>query len=273
VVEKEIESLVLTVERAAASPAGGQGVAGPLPGMTFVTLPAGSFQMGSTTGDEDEKPVHKVTLSSFALMTTEVTQVQWRAVMGDNPSYFKGDDLPVENVSWNDVQDFLRKLNQRDPGKGYRLPTEAEWEYACRAGSTARWCFGDNESQLGDYAWYIANADGRTHPVGRKRANAWGLFDMHGNVWEWCQDWYGNYPSGDLTNPAGPTSGTYRVIRGGTWYSYSSSARCASRNTVTPPARYYAIGFRCARTPLALGFLGLGPWLMAAPPARPRELS
>jgi formylglycine-generating enzyme required for sulfatase activity len=259
VVEKEIESLVLTVERAAASPAGGQGVAGPLPGMTFVTLPAGSFQMGSTTGDEEEKPVHKVTLSSFALMTTEVTQAQWRAVMGNNPSHFKGEDLPVENVSWDDVQDFLRKLNKRDPGKNYRLPTEAEWEYACRAGSTAKWCFGNDESQLGDYAWYYANADGRTHPVGRKRANAWGLFDMHGNVWEWCQDWYGNYPSGDLTNPAGPTSGTSRVRRGGYWNADSSHARCAGRNYTTPAFRYYH-----HRLPLCQD--SLSPWVLGSWP-------
>jgi formylglycine-generating enzyme required for sulfatase activity len=178
-----------------------------------------------------------------------VTQAQWRAVMGNNPSHFKGEDLPVENVSWDDVQDFLRKLNKRDPGKNYRLPTEAEWEYACRAGSTAKWCFGNDESQLGDYAWYYANADGRTHPVGRKRANAWGLFDMHGNVWEWCQDWYGNFSSGEVKNPTGPISGTGRVGRGGYWGSYSSHARCAYRGSYAPTPRSNGIGFRCARTP------------------------
>jgi len=247
--EKQIETLTLTVS-AVALAVGGAGAAqkGPLPGMAFVTLPAGSFQMGSTTGDSDEKPVHTVTLASFALMTTEVTQAQWKAIMRGNPSHFKGDNLPVESVSWEDAQEFLSKLNQRDPGKGYRLPTEAEWEYACRAGSTGRWCFGDDEARLGDYAWYDANAVDKTHPVGQKRSNAWGLHDMHGNVWEWCQDRYGAYPSGSVTNPMGAASGSSRVGRGGSWISVARSCHSACRIINVQSNRFHSLGLRVART-------------------------
>ena len=139
--------------------------------------------------------------------------------MGSNPSYFKGPKNPVENLSWDDCQGFLSKLNAKTRGiRGtFQLPSEAQWEYACRAGSTTRYCFGDDESQLGDYAWYEANMAGKTHPVGEKKPNAWGLYDMHGNVWEWCQDWYDDYPKSAVDDPVGPPMGAAHVDRGGSW--------------------------------------------------------
>jgi formylglycine-generating enzyme required for sulfatase activity len=154
---------------------------------------------------------------------TETTQEQWQSVMGDNPSRFKGTKNPVEQISWVDCQKFIEKINLLAAGlapQGYRfaLPTEAQWEYACRAGSTTAYCFGDAENQLGDYAWYDANSDSTTHPVGTKKANVWGIYDMHGNVWEWCSDWYGDY-NGDTTDLLGASSGSLRVLRGGSWHS------------------------------------------------------
>ncbi len=214
-------------------------------GMTFVRIPAGSFTMGSSSyeANSDEKPVQQVTISRpFELQVTEVTQAQWKQVMGSNPSNFKGDDLPVEQVSWDDCQEFLRKLNARDPGKGYRLPTEAEWEYACRAG-TAEDRYGD----LGSIAWYTENSGGKTYPVGQKQANAWGLYDMLGNVWEWCSDWKGDYPSGSVTDPRGPSSGSCRVYRGGGWYSHVRNCRVAYRNDSGSDFRDSGLGFRLAR--------------------------
>jgi formylglycine-generating enzyme required for sulfatase activity len=158
-------------------------------GMDFVLIPAGKFMMGSDTGDNDEKPVHEVRISKpFYLGKYEVTQGQWQAVLGNNPSNFKGDaNLPVGNVSWEDVQEFIRKLNAKEGGTKYRLPTEAEWEYAARAGTTTAYSYGNDVSQLKEYAWYAENAGGKTHPVGQKEPNAWGLHDKHGNVWEWVQ--------------------------------------------------------------------------------------
>ena len=192
-------------------------------GMEFIPIPPGSFMMGSPSNESgryDNEKQHRVTLTKgFHMQTTEVTQRQWKAVMGNNPSNFKncGDNCPVEEVSWNDVQDFIRKLNQREGGSKYRLPTEAEWEYAARAGTTTRFSFGDDEGRLGEYAWYSGNSGRKTHSVGQKTPNAWDLYDMHGNVWEWCQDWYGDYPSGSVTDSIGPSSGSRRVIRGGSW--------------------------------------------------------
>ena len=170
----------------------------------------------------DEKPQHRVRITKpFYLGKYLVTQEQWEAVMGSNPSHFKGPKNPVEQVSWDDCQKFLEKLNAKSgPGAGkFQLPTEAQWEYACRAGSTTRYCFGDDESGLGEYAWYGANSGGKTHPVGEKKPNAWGLYDMHGNVWEWCQDWYdgGYYANSPTDDPTGPATGSYRVFRGGGW--------------------------------------------------------
>jgi len=212
-------------------------------GMKFVLIPAGSFMMGSDSGDSDEKPVHRVTISrAFQMQTTEVTQGQWRAVMGDNPSEFKnGDDYPVEHVSWDDAQEFLKRLNQLDPGKNYRLPTEAEWEYACRAGTT-----GERYGELDAIAWYNNNSGNQTHPVGKKQPNAWGLYDMLGNVWEWCQDRYGSYPAGAVTDPRGPSSGIARVVRGGSC-SGDDNVRCANRGRYFPDDRYLSDGFRCSR--------------------------
>jgi formylglycine-generating enzyme required for sulfatase activity len=167
--------------------------------MEFVLMPAGTFTMGSPASDpnayDDEKPAHQVTISKpFYMGKYEVTQAQWKAVMGseNNPSYFKGDSLPVDHVSWRDVQEFIQKLNRREEqasGVFCRLPTEAEWEYAARAGTTTLYSFGDDAAELDDYAWYAGNADHTSYPVGQKKPNAWGLYDMHGNVSEWCQDW------------------------------------------------------------------------------------
>ena len=178
-------------------------------GMEFVKIPEGEFMMGSPSDegdrDNDEGPVHKVTIEeSYYLGKYEVTQEQWREVMGSNPSYFKGDDLPVEKVSWTDAQMFIQKLNEMEGTNIYRLQSEAEWEYACFAGTTTRYYFGDDESRLGDYAWYLDNLDGQTHPVGQKKPNPWGLYDMHGNVWEWCQDEYhSNYDGARLMEVPG----------------------------------------------------------------------
>lgn len=218
-------------------------------GMEMVLIPSGTFQMGSNESD-DEKPIHSVTISqSFYMGKYEVTQKEWSAIMGTDPSFFKGDNLPVEQVSWNDIQEFIKKLNQKEGGEKYRLPTEAEWEYAAKAGTNTKWHFGDNESQLGDYAWYSSNSNTKTHEVGQKKPNLFGLYDMHGNVWEWVQDWYGSnyYQSSPKTDPKGPSSGSRRVIRGGSWLYFAESARSASRNFGSPEYRYNNIGFRLLR--------------------------
>ena len=163
-------------------------------GMEFMLIPAGTFMMGSEKGYADEKPQHRVTISRpFYLGKYEVTQAQWEAVMGNNPSRFDGRNNPVEQVSWEDVRVFIARLNAHEGHTRYRLPTEAEWEYAARAGSTSAYSFGDDAARLGQYAWYGDNSGKTTHPVGQKLPNAWGLHDMHGNVWEWVQGWYGDY--------------------------------------------------------------------------------
>lgn len=222
-------------------------------GMRFVLIPAGTFLMGKSeaeAGDEDELPQRRVTLSQpFYLQTTPVTQGQWVQVMGENPAFFHegGENCPVENVSWEEAQEFIAKLNRLEGTDDYRLPTEAEWEYACRAGSTGRFCFGDEEGDLKNYAWYEANSEGCTRPVGLLRSNAWGLYDMHGNVFEWCQDWFGAYTPGPVTDPQGPASGEHRVLRGGSWNSAAEEVRCAYRHRLTPSYRYRHEGFRVAR--------------------------
>ncbi|MEA3427924.1 MAG: formylglycine-generating enzyme family protein [Thermodesulfobacteriota bacterium] len=217
----------------------------------MVYISPGTFMMGSPSNEQkrysDERQ-HRVTLKKgFYMGATEVTQKQWKAVMGNNPSKFKGDDLPVEQVSWNDCREFIRKLNRQEGGNKYRLPTEAEWEYACRAGSKTRFCFGASDSRLGDYAWYGSNSSSNTHPVSRKKPNAWELYDMHGNVWEWCQDWKGGYPSGHVTDPEGPPSGSDRVLRGGSWGSFAWYLRSADRRRSDPVSRDYNFGFRVVR--------------------------
>jgi formylglycine-generating enzyme required for sulfatase activity len=218
-------------------------------GMKFTKIPAGEFNMGSEESD-NEKPVHKVKISnSFYLGTYPVTQREWKAVMGDDPSNFTGDDLPVEQVSWDDVQEFIKKLNEKEGTDKYRLPSEAEWEYACRAGTTTKYSFGDSESELGDYAWYDGNSDGKKHPVGQKKPNSWGLYDMHGNVWEWVQDgWHSNY--GDAPDDGSAwegRNGAYRVFRGGGWNDYARRCRSAARFHGDPRFRFGILGFRLLR--------------------------
>jgi formylglycine-generating enzyme required for sulfatase activity len=215
-------------------------------GMKFVWIEPGSFQMGSQTGDDDERPMHEVTLSQgFCLQVTEVTQRQWEAVMGSNPSYFKGPDRPVERVSWMDVQEFLQRLNEKEKDVRYRLPTEAEWEYACRAGAQEP----DMAANLNEVAWWRGNSNLKSNAVGQKKPNAWGLFDMRGNVWEWVQDWYWAYSADRQIDPRGPDSGVYRVLRGGSWGDGSASLfRCAYRDHSGPSGRGGYNGFRCART-------------------------
>jgi formylglycine-generating enzyme required for sulfatase activity len=219
----------------------------------------GTFMMGSDSGERNEKPVHKVTLTkAFWMGRTEVTQSQYQAIMGKNPSKFKGANNPVEQVSWNDCVEFCKKLTARERKTGrlpvdqeYRLPTEAEWEYCCRAGSKTKYCFGDNESKLGDYAWYKKNSESKTHPAAEKKPNDWGLYDMHGNVYEWCQDWFGNYPSGAQVDPTGPASGSDRVLRGGSWNYFAGPCRSAFRGWSTPSLRYIPSGFRLVRSQVA----------------------
>ena len=220
-------------------------------GMEFVRIPAGEFDMGSPSDEvgryDCEGPVHHVNIGkAFYMDRYEVTQKQWRAVMGDNPSCFTGDDdLPVECVSWDDVQEFIRKLNDTEGTTKYRLPSEAEWEYACRAGTTTRYSFGDDESELGDYAWYDDNSNDKTHPVGQKKPNPWGLYDMHGNVWEWVQDcWHSNYNGALADGSAWVYSCKYdgadRVYRGGGWFGDSRGCRSAIRDD-----RGCGCGVRC----------------------------
>jgi len=221
-------------------------------GMKFVLIPAGTFMMGSPGADvgrEDDEVQHEVTITrAFYLQTTPVTQGQWARVMGNNPSRFKddGDKCPVEKIRWDEAQTFIEKLNEMEGTDKYRLPTEAEWEYACRAGSAERFCSGDDEGKLGEYAWYRGNSGKRTHPVGNKKANAWGLYDMHGNVWEWCQDCYGDYPAGPVTDPKGSPSCEFRVSRGGSWFDNASDIRSAHRGWGWPSNRVNNLGFRLA---------------------------
>jgi formylglycine-generating enzyme required for sulfatase activity len=212
----------------------------------FVLIPAGEFLMGSENGDSNERPIHRVWISrDFEMGKYPVTQAQWEAVMGSNPSHFNGADRPVEKVSWNDVQRFIDKLNQWDSKYQYRLPTEAEWEYACRAGST-----GDYAGDLEAMAWYFDKSGDGTHPVGQKQPNAWGLYDMHGNVWEWVQDWYdsGYYAQSPAADPQGPTSGSHQVLRGGGWDGYAQNCRSAARDSGSPADRYGSLGLRLVRT-------------------------
>ena len=227
-------------------------------GMRFKLIPAGSFVMGSPGTEvgrdsSDEGPLHKVQLTRpFYLGVYEVTQEQYERVMGTSPSDFKGNQHPIEEVSWNDAVEFCRRLSdfpaERAAGHEYRLPTEAEWEYACRGGSAGAYSFGDSESELSQNAWYAGNSGSTPHPVGEKEANAFGLYDMHGNVWEWCADWYGAYSNGDVVDPQGPSTGSLRVDRGGGWYVTPADVRAANRSRRTPDYRNDYLGFRVARS-------------------------
>lgn len=210
--------------------------------LEMISIPGGLFLMGSDDFD-DTRPIHRVTLSPFEMSKYPITQAQYEAVMGSNPSHFKGDNLPVESVSWHDAVEFCRRLS-RQTGQHWRLPIEAEWEYACLAGSTGKYCFGNNETLLKDYAWYGKNSDSKTHPVGEKLPNNWGLRDMHGNVWEWCQDWYAPYSDDTATGPQVPADGNYRVLRGGSWDYSQVGARAVYRYDYHPAIRDNAFGFR-----------------------------
>ena len=216
-------------------------------GMEFAWIPAGDFRMGSTSSEasDREQPVTRVRISrGFWLGKHEVTQAEWQAVMGTNPSGFSGcGRCPVERVSWNDAQGFIRQLNGRAGGTRYRLPTEAEWEYAARAGTS-----GDRYGNLDPIAWHSGNSGDRTHPVGQKAPNAFGLHDMLGNVLEWVQDWHGGYPGGSVTDPRGPGSGSDRVFRGGSWIGDAGHCRASLRGYFTPGPRSYYLGFRLLRT-------------------------
>jgi formylglycine-generating enzyme required for sulfatase activity len=228
-------------------------------GMKLVLIPAGAFLMGSPESDKDagndEKPQHRVWITQpFYLGATPVTQDQYRAVTGANPSHFKeSDDLPVECVSWDDAIAFCNALSELEKerlgGAYYRLPTETEWEYACRGGSQTRFCFGDASASLGEYAWFSGNSDSKTRPVGQKRPNAWGLFDMHGNVWEWCLDGYDEkyYVNSPGADPPGRSGAAERVNRGGCWLSDPVLCRAAYRDRFTPGNRNSHLGFRVAR--------------------------
>ncbi|MDR3221636.1 MAG: formylglycine-generating enzyme family protein [Candidatus Accumulibacter sp.] len=224
-------------------------------GMEFIQSPAGSFMMGADNNledaNDDETPQHQVTLSeSFYLGKYEVTQAQWEAVMGGNPSKFKGRSNPVETVSWDDVQVFIERLNAKEGTSKYRLPTEAEWEYAARAGTTSAWSFGDDAASAGQYAWYKNNSGQQTHPAGQKQPNPWDLYDMHGNVWEWVQDWYGNkyYAKSPSADPKGPSIGVGRALRGGSWGDSAKYLRSARYGNM-PDTRDEFNGFRLALSP------------------------
>ena len=218
----------------------------------MVYVSGGTFTMGGTSeqgsdAESYEKPTHCVTLSSYYICKYEVTQALWRAVMGSNPSFFKvwravmggnpsnfkGDNLPVEGVSWNDCQTFINRLNSYT-GRNFRLPTEAEWEFAARGGNYSRHYKYSGSNYIGDVAWYDGNSGDHTHPVGTKQANELGLYDMSGNVWEWCSDWYGSYSSYSQTDPIGPNSGSDRVWRGGGWYDSAWNCRSSYRNYYAP---------------------------------------
>ncbi|MBK5965049.1 Sulphatase-modifying factor protein [Thiocystis minor] len=231
-------------------------------GMRFRLIPTGAFRMGcdpdTATCGRSEIPQHPVRFGTpFYLGETEVTQAQWEQVMGDNPSHFKGQTNPVEQVSWNDAQDFIRALNEREGCRDcYRLPSEAEWEYAARAGTTTAYWFGDSEAELGRYAWYVASSGERTHPVGQMPANPWGLYDMHGNVLEWVRDCYHEDYRGAPTDGTAWTTNCKTTKdgtvlygqRGGAWYLYPYGSRSAFRFYYTPTFRAYSYGLRVART-------------------------
>jgi formylglycine-generating enzyme required for sulfatase activity len=222
-------------------------VSDPTTNMQLVFVKGGCYQMGSVEFD-DEKPVHQVCLSDFYMGKYEVTQSQWQKVMGNNPSFFKkcGPDCPVESVSWDDAQEFIKKLNAQS-GKQYRLPTEAEWEYAARSGGKdEKWAGTSDESAVSRYAWYDKNSSRSTHKVGLKKSNGLGLYDMTGNVWEWCQDWYNEayYDDSPKDNPPGPDNGEQRVLRGGSWLVIADSARAGYRFRVNPGIGDYTLGIR-----------------------------
>jgi len=221
-------------------------------GIKLMRIPNGKFMMGSpeTEDRKDDEIQHEVTISrNFYMGSTEVTQAQWVAIMEKNPSRYKGDDMPVEKVSWDEAVEFCKRLSEmpdeKKAGRKYRLPTEAEWEYACRAGTKTQYSFGDAIELIDEHGWYVDNSLKEIHSVGMKKPNAWGLYDMHGNVWEWCADWYGEYPKGSATDPRGPEDGLDRVSRGGSWTNDAVSCRSAYRFWRDSSNRH-SLGFRVA---------------------------
>jgi formylglycine-generating enzyme required for sulfatase activity len=248
----------------------------PIPGQPYIVpscgielnwVAPGRFQMGSPDTEagrsNDEGPQTEVTISrGFWMGKFTVTQDEWKAMAEEGsglniePSFFRGNRLPVEQVSWDDCHKWLQQLNELEgnrlpPGFEYRLPTEAEWEFVCRAGASTRFHFGDEDGLLGEYAWYVGSSGGKSHPVGEKKANAWGFHNMHGNVWEWCEDRYGGpLPGGSVTDPKGPVLGLNRVFRGGAWGIAASRCRCAYRVWNRPGYRDYTVGFRVALAPV-----------------------
>lgn len=226
----------------------------------MVYIPPGTFMMGSPPSEKgryDDEKQYQVTLTKgFYIGVTEVTQGQWKRIMGNNPSHFKscGDACPVDQISWNECGEFILRLNTQEKTRRYRLPTEAEWEYACRATSQSAFANGDitekdcgYDPNLDKVGWYCRNSGGKTHPVAQKKPNSWGLYDMHGNVWEWCNDWYGEYPSIPAIDPKGPSSGSNRVFRGGGWDLSARRCRSAFRDKYSPNVKYKLLGFRLAR--------------------------
>ncbi len=233
-----------------ADPVNGEAYSDPVTGMQFVRVIGDYFQMGDVfeDGEKNERPVHEVKVDNFYMGVFLVTQSQWKAVMNNNPAHFRdyGNNCPVENVNWNEVQIFIDELN-RAAGKTYRLPTEAEWEYAARSGGeNQKWAGTSMEAELSLYAHYDDNSKGQIHPVGQKRPNGLGLYDMSGNVWEWVEDWYARdyYASSSNVNPSGPNEGETRVLRGGSRYSDAKSLRTSYRSHNHPDYKYSNIGFR-----------------------------
>ncbi|HEY3360665.1 MAG TPA: formylglycine-generating enzyme family protein [Methanosarcina sp.] len=226
----------------------------PATGMKFVLIPAGEFEMGSPSEEKDrsdsESPVHKVTIqNSFYLGKSAVTQKQWEKVMGNNPSHFKGEDRPAEMISWDDAQKFIAKLNEKEGTDKYCLPSEAKWEYACRAGTQTRYFFGDDESKLNEHAWCAENSGGKTHIIGQKKPNPWRLYDMNGNVWEWVQDmWHEDYNGAPSDGTSWEEENSFdRVSRGGSWYCNPEFCRSAGRFRRKPESRFSNLGFRLLR--------------------------
>jgi formylglycine-generating enzyme required for sulfatase activity len=211
-------------------------------GMEFVLIPGGTFEMGDNEWSYS-KPIHTVSIKPFLMSKYETTQAVWQKIMQSDPSNFKGANRPVERVSWDMCQTFCQKT-------GLQLPSEAQWEYACRAGTTGKWYYGDSESQLGEYAWYDGNSGSQTHDVGGRQPNAFGLYDMSGNVWEWCQDWWhDNYNGAPSDGRVWDTpTGSDRLFRGGSWYYDPQYCRSAARYYYSPDSSYYDLGFRCLRS-------------------------
>lgn len=219
-------------------------------GVSFkmIAVKGGTFQMGSdySDDDDDEKPVHQVTLSDYYIGETEVTQELWTAVMGSNPSHFTGNmQLPVETVSWDACQTFISRLNELT-GETFRLPTEAQWEYAARGGNKSKGYTYSGSNEIDEVAWYDDNSDEMTYHVKTKAPNELGIYDMSGNVWEWCSDWYGSYSSAAQTDPTGPATGYYRVMRGGSWVDDAMLCRVAIRGGSTPASAIVELGLRLA---------------------------